>query len=223
MTTAERGFARLSIIRLLKLRIGVCRDGIVMVGEPMQQTISNEVASSQLTASQDPLLSSMDLHLCETFYPLGFAVEIITNDAAVLEAAKESFGHMGLARPSMPLQLRVGISRGGSRECPREPTRRAHNHLYSLVADADNQALLDLKTCTGFVWLTDAAVRNGLYLRYNFLEKAVYLLLGSSVVTDLHAGCVSKNGKGILLCGDSGSGKSTLAYACGRAGWTYTS
>jgi hypothetical protein len=51
----------------------------------------------------------------------------------------------------------------------------------------------------------------------------VYLLLGASVVTDIHAACVSGNEKGILLCGDSGAGKSTLAYACARAGWTYTS
>ena len=49
------------------------------------------------------------------------------------------------------------------------------------------------------------------------------MLLGASVVTDLHAACVSKNGKGILLIGDSGAGKSTLAYGCARAGWTYTS
>ncbi len=55
-------------------------------------------------------------------------------------------------------------------------------------------------------------------LRYNFLEKVVYLLLGSSVVTDLHAACISRNGGGILLFGNSGAGKSTLAYACARAG-----
>jgi len=71
--------------------------------------------------------------------------------------------------------------------------------------------------------VTRAAVSNRIYFRYNFLEKAVYLLLGASVVTDLHAACVSRNGKGILLIGDSGAGKSTLAYACARAGWTYTS
>ncbi len=71
--------------------------------------------------------------------------------------------------------------------------------------------------------MTSAAVNNRIYFRYNFLEKAVYLLLGASVVTDMHAACVSKNGKGILLIGDSGAGKSTLAYACARAGWTYTS
>jgi hypothetical protein len=163
------------------------------------------------------------LPLRETFYPLGYAVEIITNDPAVLVAARESFGHARLSRKSATLQIRIGVSEGGGPECPPEPTRREYNHLYSLVADVDNQALLDLKTCTSFVWLTKAAVSNRIYLRYNFLEKTVYLLLGASVVTDLHAACVSKNGKGILFFGNSGAGKSTLSYACARAGWTYTS
>ena len=66
-------------------------------------------------------------------------------------------------------------------------------------------------------------MENRIYFRYNFLEKVVYLLLGASVVTDMHAACVSTDGKGVLLCGGSGAGKSTLAYACARAGWTYTS
>jgi predicted ABC-type transport system involved in lysophospholipase L1 biosynthesis ATPase subunit len=95
--------------------------------------------------------------------------------------------------------------------------------LYSLVADGNNQALLDLRSFINFTWVTNAVVNNRTYFRYNFLEKTVYLLLGASVVTDLHAACVSKNGKGILLFGDSGAGKSTIAYACARAGWTYTS
>lgn len=165
----------------------------------------------------------MELPLRHTFYPLGYAVEIITNEAAVLEAANESFGHARFSRINEALQVRVGVSEGDDSKCPPEPTRRQYNHLYSLVADGDNQALLDLNVCTGFVWLRRPAIANALYFRYNFLEKAVYLLLGSSVVTDLHAACVSKNGKGVLLCGDSGAGKSTLAYACARAGWTYTS
>jgi hypothetical protein len=172
---------------------------------------------------QDALLCDMELPLRESFYPIGYPIEILTNDAGVLESARESFGH---ARPSgtVPvLQLRIGVSDVARRECPPAPTRREYNHLYSLVADADNQALLDLKTGINFAWLTRAAVNNRIYFRYNFLEKVVYLLLGASVVTDLHAACVSKNGKGILVCGESGAGKSTLAYACARSGWTYTS
>src|ERR1700739_2478963 len=172
---------------------------------------------------QDTLLCNMELPLRGMFYPLGYPVEIITNDAAVLGGANDSFGHIRSSWSNPILQIRIGVSHEGGPECPPEPTRREHNHLFSLVADANNQALLDLSTFANFTWLTRAAVHNRIYLRYNFLEKVVYLLLGASVVTDLHAACVSKNGRGILLCGDSGAGKSTLAYACARAGWTYTS
>ena len=172
---------------------------------------------------QGDLLCDMDLPLQGIFFPLGYSIEIMTNSPAVLAAATESFGHMRSSREDTRLQIRVGVCGGGSSACPPEPTRREFNHLYSLVADVNNQTLLDLETCTNFTWLTQAAVNNRLYFRSNFLEKTVYLLLGATVVTDIHAACVSKNGKGILLCGETGAGKSTLAYACARAGWTYTS
>ena len=165
----------------------------------------------------------MKLPLRRTFYPLGFAVEILTNHPAVLEAAAESFGHRRLRHGSVPLQIRIGVTKTKTMRCPPEPVRREYDYLYSMVADAENQALLDLRTGANFVWLSERALKYRLYLRYNFVEKVVYLLLGASVVTDLHAGCVSRRGKGILLCGDSGAGKSTLSYACARAGWTYTS
>jgi hypothetical protein len=172
---------------------------------------------------QDSLLSEMNLPLCRQFYPLGFGLMIVTNEQEVLEAANESFGHRRLRHGSTELEIRIGVVAGAGAHCPPEPTRRQYNHLYSLVADAANQAVLDLRTGWSFVWLDSCALRNRLYLRHNFLEKVVYLLMGASVVTDLHAGCVSRNGRGILLCGDSGAGKSTLSYACARAGWTYTS
>ena len=172
---------------------------------------------------QDSLLCDMELPLRRTFYPLGFAVEVLTNRPEVLEAADDSFGHNHLLRRSEQLVVRVGITGGSGTGCPPVPVRREYNHLYSMVADTENQALLDLRTGVNFVWLNERALESRLYLRHNFIEKVVYLLLGASVVTDLHAGCVSKNGKAILLCGDSGAGKSTLSYACARAGWTYTS
>ncbi len=194
-----------------------------MLSELIQEEALQIVEAPKPCAPQDALLSNMELPLRGVFYPLGYAVEIVTNEPAVLEVANETFGHARFSRASATLQVCIGVTEGNESECPPEPTRRQYNHLYSLVADADNQALLDLKSCIGFAWLTKAAVQNRLYFRYNFLEKTVYLLLGSSVVTDLHAACVSKNGKGILLCGHSGAGKSTLSYACARAGWTYTS
>ena len=184
-------------------------------------------AMTRMDAPQKALLSDMDLPLRHTFYPLGYAVEIVTNEPTVLEVAKETFPQGCSSRSSPILQVHIGVSKEdveeGKQECPPAPTRRQFNHLYSMVANTDNQAILDLTTLTNFVWINQAAIRNPLYFRYNFLEKTVYLLLGSSVVTDLHAACVSKNGHGVLLCGDSGAGKSTLSYACARAGWIYTS
>lgn len=191
--------------------------------EPTQEAISVTTEARSSGRPQDALRSDMELPLRDMFYPLGYPVEILTNDLAVLECARETFAHARPSRTAPALQVRIGVSQESGLECPPAPTRREYNHLYSLVADADNQALLDLETGINFTWLTQAAVSNRIYLRYNFLEKIAYLLLGASVVTDLHAACVSKHGQGILLCGDSGAGKSTLAYACARRGWTYTS
>jgi hypothetical protein len=196
---------------------------VLEITELIQEATSVKIEARSSVRPQDALLCDMDLPLCESFYPLGYPIEILTNDARVLESARESFGHARPSRTVPALRLRIGIRGEEKTDCPPEPTRREFNHLYSLVADADNQALLDLKTGVNFTWLTQAAVNNRIYFRYNFLEKVAYLLLGASVVTDIHAACVSKNGKGILVCGDSGAGKSTLAYACARRGWTYTS
>jgi energy-coupling factor transporter ATP-binding protein EcfA2 len=194
-----------------------------MVRVLTQKTTLLRATAGKPGRPQDALLYDMELPLHGIFYPLGFPVEILTNDPTVLEVAKESFGHRRLRRGHTTLQVRIGISDGGGSSIPPEPTRREFNHLYSLLADTDNHAVLDLKTCVNFIWLNKSALKSKLYFRYNFLEKVVYLLLGASAVTDIHAACVGKNGKSILLCGDSGAGKSTLAYACARAGWTYTS
>lgn len=187
------------------------------------QSVRQEPTDERSGRPQDSLLCDMVLPLRRNFYPLGFAVEILTNHPEVMKAAAESFGHRRLQYGSDPLQIRIGVTKTNTARCPPEPIRREYNHLYSIVADTENQALMDLRTGANFVWLNESALENRLYLRHNFVEKVVYLLLGASVVTDLHAGCVGKNGKGILLCGDSGAGKSTLSYACARAGWTYTS
>src|ERR1700758_2123006 len=198
-------------------------DAKVMAIKPSLPELTTTPESQSTDRPQDALLCNMMLPLRGMFYPLGYPIEILTNDHDVLEAANDSFGHARLTRTVAPLQIRIGITEGIGAGCPPEPIRREYNHLYSLVADAHNQAFLDLRTLTNFTWLTREVIENAIYFRYNFLEKVVYLLLGASVVTDLHAACVGKNGKGILLCGDSGAGKSTIAYACARTGWTYTS
>jgi len=185
--------------------------------------VAAKLRADQPSPREQGLLCDMALPLRQTFFPLGFAVAILTNRHEVLTAAEASFGHRGLQYDDTQFAVRIGVSEGMSRQTPPPPVRRAYNHLYTMVADPENQAVLDLRAGSSFVWLNESALEDPVYLRHNFLEKVIYLLLGASVVTDIHAACVSRQGKGILLCGDSGAGKSTLSYACARAGWTYTS
>src|ERR1700730_4410533 len=124
----------------------------------IEQAASETAVATRSWRPQEALMSDMDLPLRATFHPLGYAVEIATNDAVVLETANETFGHAHLSRVSVPLQVCIGVTEGSSAGCPPEPTRRQYNHLYSLVADTENQALLDLERCVGFAWLRRATI-----------------------------------------------------------------
>ncbi len=185
--------------------------------------INPDIDMATSASEADPLLCNVPLPLRVIFYPLGFPVEIITNEQAVLDAANESWGHLRQRHTRPTLQFRIGIAKGGATDCPPAPVVRAQRHLLSIVADAHNQAICDLKGGFAFAWLNDATLKHKSYLRYHFIEAVTLLLLSTSYVTAIHAACVSWQGQGMLLCGDSGAGKSSLAYACACAGWTYTS
>ena len=107
----------------------------------MQETGSATAATCVPPGSKDALLCEMALPYRKTFFPLGYSVEIYANDRAVLAAAEESFGHAEPTGRQTDLQIRIGIVDREGAVCPPEPARRAFDRLFSLVADADNQAL----------------------------------------------------------------------------------
>jgi hypothetical protein len=180
------------------------------------------LVSQATDIDNDPLLSKVDLAFSVILYPLGFAVEIRSNEHAVIAAAMESWGGLPSQHNTPPMLLKITVTEVSSLECPPAPKTRAQGHLISIVADADNQVVCDLKAGFAFGCVSQAVLHHRSYLRYYFIEAAAYLMIGGLYVTPIHAACVSKSGHGLLLCGDSGAGKSTLAYACARAGWTYT-
>jgi len=171
----------------------------------------------------DPVLSHFRLPLRGTYYPLGFALEIITNSAEVLAAAQESWGSFQKKFSEIPLRLEIGIMADGSRDCPLPPACRSRGNLLTIVADAGNFSVCDLSRGFAFAWLTQSAVADRAYLRYYFLEATVSTLLEALYLTPLHAACVQIGGRGVLLCGESGAGKSSLAFACARSGWKFLS
>lgn len=195
----------------------------ILFGQTAEVQDSADSAVQVPERPSDPLLGKAELKFRAMFYPLGFAVEIATNDRAVLAAANESWGGMNERYAKTPLRVHVIVTDDEAFDCPPAPVVRARGHLLSMVADAENQGICDMTAGFAFVCIGQAALRHSSYLRYYFIEAAVYNLIGALHVTPLHAACVSRNGHGLLFCGNSGAGKSTLAYACARAGWTYTS
>jgi hypothetical protein len=169
----------------------------------------------------DPALVHAPFPFRETYFPLGFPVTVATNSIEVLNAAAQNWGTFTKLFDHEPFQINVGVTATESHVCPPTPVCRVRDHLTTNIADGENFAICDLSQGYSLVWVTTAALRHRDYFRYFFLDLAAMCSIGSRFVTGIHAGCVSLDGAGILLCGDSGAGKSTLSYACARAGWTY--
>jgi hypothetical protein len=167
----------------------------------------------------DPLLRDIDLSLSATYYPAGFRLEMATNSRDVLEAAAESWGHCGPEFACEPLEFRVIVQPQG--ELAPQPSFRSQRHMLSVISDADNFALADLEKLFACFFVSAKTAADHAWLRWFFVESMAYTLLAQRYITPVHAACVARNGRGILLCGPSGAGKSTLSFACARAGWTF--
>jgi hypothetical protein len=177
-------------------------------------------AGQPLDFSRHPL-EAPELLLRQTVYPLGFPVEIRTNSAEVLEMTAELWDKFEKQYDTPAIHVDVHMVESDSTECPPEPTYRLMWPLMVTVADAYNYIVSDLTQNRTRMTISSAAEKHKLYLRYFFLEAAVWCHIATRHATPVHAGCVALNGRGVLLLGDSGAGKSSLSYACARAGWTY--
>ena len=169
----------------------------------------------------DQLMQRTPLPYRAEFHPLGFAVQLSTNSPAVLRAAEASWGGWTRAFDHAPLEMRVLVHRDGSVPAT-EPVYRAQRHLFTITADNANFGICDLERGYCFSCVTPA-VASDAYFRNHLLETMAYLTIDHLYITILHAGCVARNGHGVLLCGDPGAGKSCLAYACMKRGWSMLS
>lgn len=177
---------------------------------------------SLIPNSADPVLFRTQMPLRRTFFPLGYPLVLETNSRDVMLAAEEGWGASERMFHQDPVRICLGVS-GNDGEPPAAPHIRAREHLMSIIADADNSMLCDFDRGFGFGWVTPGTAADRAWLRYQFLTPAGIALAQQRAFAPLHGALVTRQGTGVMLCGESCAGKTTLAYACARAGWTYVS
>jgi hypothetical protein len=165
------------------------------------------------------MMRDVDLSHTGTFYPCGFPLLLCTNSRDVLEAAHESWKYWDREYDVEPLRFRVVVE--GDGPLAQQPRFRIHEHIVQVVSDQDNFATADLKALFAGIHVSAKTAADHPWLRWFFVESMAYMLLVQRYLVSLHAGCIARNGKGLLLIGPSEAGKSTLSFACARAGWTY--
>jgi predicted ATPase len=186
--------------------------------------------AGRTTSEPDPHpVDAPALKLQDKFFPLGFPLEIRTNSEEVLAQCRAQWGYFEQRFDTDPMLAEIYIVESTLQEgswqqdCPPQPQYRFLEPLLVTIADPHHYSIADISLSRTKIVVTSAALRNPLYFRYFFLEAAAGVHIATRHTTPVHAGCVTLNGRGVLLCGDSGAGKSSLSFACARAGWGYLS
>ena len=141
-----------------------------------------------------------------------------SDSTAMLDVAEAACGglaphHFGNESPELEVDLRLSPRRRAAvmREPPPVRTRLGER-LQSGVMDAGNYVLVSPRRHRARVVATADMLDHAYHLRYELVEFAILLLAARCQgLVPLHAACVGRNGRGVLLLGDSGAGKSTLA------------
>ena len=80
---------------------------------------------------------------------------------------------------------------------------------------ASDLVVMSASQRTGLIVVSKDMLRSSYHIRYELLEFAVFTLATRvQELVPLHAACIGRGGRGLLLMGDSGAGKSTAALLC---------
>lgn len=170
----------------------------------------------------DPTLALVAAHITVRRRVLGYPVRIETNDARVVESLGTAFGPGLPAEPATDDAVVRVLTHAVAEEpgfSPRQPLIRRQGELFSIVAGRATAVSGDARSGFAFGFVSDEAATHEAFLREGVVMGAAFCLLAPRFVTVVHAGCVARDGRALLLRGDSGAGKTTLTYAAVRRGY----
>lgn len=145
----------------------------------------------------------------------------------LVRAAYKDLPRHELARDLPRFRVGLVLTRARSR------TRRAEPPPATMLSGAgflcgtnseSSFAVLSPDQRSALVVVSPEMLRSAYHTRYELIEFAVYTLASRSQgLVPLHAACVGREGRGVLLIGPSGAGKSTVALHCLLQGFEFLS
>lgn len=173
--------------------------------------------------------------LADSYSLCGVEIEVsATAEVAALIGARLRFLRSPAAQPaSVVVDIRTAADDGfaaspAGRGRPVYDTPRGHLMYFP----EQDQLFIDYPGClrtlcspaTGLVQSAVVSERLGSFLAaYPFFTLPLMEVMKRNGRFHLHAGCVAREGRGLLIAGPSGSGKSTLTAALITDGWEFVS
>jgi len=161
---------------------------------------------------------------------LGCRVEFESNSRLLLRLVRAAYAGLPpqrLAGGSPQLKIRLLLTSADTDHGRSEPPHLAMVSGAGLLGGAVESSsfvVLSPPQQSALVVVSPAMLRFPYHTRYELIEFAVFTL-ASRVrgLVPLHAACVGRRGRGVLLMGASGSGKSTVSLLCLLAGFEFLS
>jgi hypothetical protein len=160
------------------------------------------------------------------FRVLGARLGFESNSRGLLDLAEHAFGGLPphrLRDTSPALRIRLLLRPREARRRLRVPPAPTMLSGFGLLAGAPNGAafaVLTPGTRAALLALPDSMLRYPYETRYEYIEFAAFTLASRAQrLASLHAACVGRSGRAVLLMGASGAGKSTVTLLCLMAGF----
>jgi hypothetical protein len=171
-------------------------------------------------SSGDFLHRNAETQLSERYLAAGAVCSLSTNSEKILQAAREAFLPVDPPFPTDDFCVRLWVDSADQAQPPwPKPYVRGLDHMVFAGFDAGSSMVANLRTRRVIGRFSPAMAADTAYWRSIIFPMLMSLVSGSVGLVELHACCVAKDERGLILIGPSRSGKSTLAMALTEVGF----